>query len=63
MANYTGCQAKLTVQHLAHVLADQLMSHSQISFNSLLDNLALELCFFSLKINAMLAKKVGFQTA
>ena len=65
VANYTGCQTKFIVQHLAHfwpflkALADKLMPHSQMSFRSWLNNLASE-SRFSLKINAMLDWKSCF---
>ena len=69
MAIHTGCQNYFIVQHPAHILpflkapSDKLRSHSQISFKSWLNNVSLELRFFSFKIHAMVATKVGFQTA
>ena len=46
LAIYTGCKTKFIVLHFAHflpflkVLADKLMQHSQITFESWLNNVA-----------------------
>ena len=69
VANYTGCQTKFIVQHLAHfwpfpkALADKLMPHSKISFKIWLNYLALALHYFLWKPMPCGLKKVGFQTA
>ena len=69
MAIHTGCQNNFVVRHPAHFLpflkapSDKLRSNSQISFKSWLNIVGLELRFFSFKIHAMVARKVGFQTA
>ena len=67
VANYTGCQTKLIVQHLAHfapflkALADKLMTHSKISFKSLVYNVASEFPFFLFNICYVGLKKLLFR--
>ena len=69
MANYTGYQKLIIVQHPARLLpflkarAEKLMPHYQISFKSWSNNVESELYIFLLKSMLWWLERVSFQTA